>query len=99
MYITMDHFYTPTTKQPNPHRLPSTQPLSCPQVLPVFASTSHNASPVIQVHLPGSLDAILFLAIATFDYYFPAALFITSADPQPALCLESLTLGLYSRCP
>ena len=60
--------------QLNPQRLPTTQASSYPYVLPVFSFPNYNASPAIQVSLPASLDAILFLAIAVVYQYFPVVL-------------------------
>ena len=58
------------TKQFIPRRLPTTQASPRPQAPPIFSSTNYNASPAIQANLPGSLDAILLLAIAAFNQYF-----------------------------
>ena len=46
IYIIRNQFITLITKQPNPPRLFSTTFPSLPQVLLVFASTSHNTSPI-----------------------------------------------------
>ena len=52
------------------------------------------ASPMIQVNLPGSLDAILFLAIAVVYQYFPAAPFHYELLIHVQLSnVESNTLG------
>ena len=67
----MDH--VPNAKKPpNPQRLPTTQASPHPWAPLVFSSTNYNASPAIQANLPGSLDAILLLAIAAFNQYFLA---------------------------
>ena len=72
--ITLDHL--PNAKKPsNPQRLPTMQASPRPWAPLVFSSTNYNASPAIQANLPGSLDAILLLAIAAFNQYFLAEWF------------------------
>ena len=77
-------------RQLNPQRLPTTQASLCP----VFSFPNYNASLAIQVNLPNSLVAILFLAIAVAYQYFPVALFHYELLIHVQLSnVESNTLG------
>ena len=92
---TMNHL-TNAKKQFNPRRLPTTQASPRPQAPLVFSSTYYNASPAIQANLPGSLDAILLLAIAAFDQYFLGEWFYHKCRSIPNSTIWSFSL-LYSR--
>ena len=93
--ITMDHL-TNAKKPSNPQRLPTTQASPRPWALLVFSSTNYNASPAIQANLPGSLDAILLLAIAAFNQYFLAEWFYHKCRSISNSTIWSLSLS-YSR--